>query len=149
MINSLGPYEPQPRIPGSSVHGILQVGILEWVAMPFSRGSSQPRNRTHISCGSCSAGGVFTTEPLGKPWGSGEFHLFLCLAFKLQKVQTHSIWFPLGLNSKFLILQVIESGDLHGNITAWLNFLQIQPSFQFNFSYKRKSWRKFTLIVRQ
>ena len=31
---------------GSSVHGILQIRILEWVAMPFSRGSSPPRDRT-------------------------------------------------------------------------------------------------------
>ena len=31
---------------GSSVHGILQAGTLEWVAIPFSRGSSLPRNRT-------------------------------------------------------------------------------------------------------
>ena len=30
--------------PGSSVHGILQAGILEWVAMPSFRGSSQPRD---------------------------------------------------------------------------------------------------------
>ena len=36
--------------PGSSVHGILQARILEWVAIPSSRGSSQPRNRTGISC---------------------------------------------------------------------------------------------------
>ena len=39
--------------PDSSVHGILQVRILEWVAMPFSRGSSWPRDRTHISCVCC------------------------------------------------------------------------------------------------
>ena len=31
-------------LPGSSVHGILHVRILEWVAMPFSKGSSQPRS---------------------------------------------------------------------------------------------------------
>ena len=31
-------------LPGSSVHGILQAKILEWVAVPFSRGSSQPRD---------------------------------------------------------------------------------------------------------
>ena len=36
--------------PGSSVHGILQVRILEWVAISFSRGSSQPRDRTRVSC---------------------------------------------------------------------------------------------------
>ena len=35
--------------PGSSVHGILQARILEWVAISFSRGSSQPRYRTHVS----------------------------------------------------------------------------------------------------
>ena len=35
--------------PGSSVHGILQARILKWVAIPFSRGSSQPRDQTCIS----------------------------------------------------------------------------------------------------
>ena len=35
--------------PGSSVHGILQARILEWVAMPSSRGSSLPRDRTQVS----------------------------------------------------------------------------------------------------
>ena len=35
--------------PGSSVHGILQARILEWVAMPLSRGSSQPKDETRIS----------------------------------------------------------------------------------------------------
>ena len=37
-------------LPGSSVHGILQARILEWVAMPFSRGSSHPRDQTLVSC---------------------------------------------------------------------------------------------------
>ena len=35
--------------PCSSVHGILQARILEWVAMPFSKGSSQPRGQTQVS----------------------------------------------------------------------------------------------------
>ena len=39
-----------------TVHGILQARILEWVAFPFSRGSSQPRDQTQISC---TAGGLF------------------------------------------------------------------------------------------
>ena len=34
---------------GYTVHGILQARILEWVAFPFSRGSSQPRDRTQVS----------------------------------------------------------------------------------------------------
>ena len=36
--------------PGSSVHGLLQARILEWVAIPFSRGSSRPRDRTRVFC---------------------------------------------------------------------------------------------------
>ena len=39
--------------PGSSVHGISQAGILEWVAISSSRGSSRPRDQTCISCVSC------------------------------------------------------------------------------------------------
>ena len=39
--------------PGSSIHGILQARILEWVAIPFSRGSSQPKDQTRVSCISC------------------------------------------------------------------------------------------------
>ena len=43
--------------PGSNIHGILQARILEWVAISFSRGSSQARNWTRVSC---IAGRVFT-----------------------------------------------------------------------------------------
>ena len=50
--------------PGSSVHGILQSRILEWVAMPSSRESFWPRDWTHISC---IGRWFFTTEPPGKP----------------------------------------------------------------------------------
>ena len=38
---------------GSSVHGILQARILEWIALSYSRGSSQPRDWTCVSCGFC------------------------------------------------------------------------------------------------
>ena len=37
-------------LPGSSVHGILQARILEWVAISYSRGSSRPRGGTSLSC---------------------------------------------------------------------------------------------------
>ena len=37
-------------LPGPSVHEILQARILEWITIPFSRGSSQPRDRTQVSC---------------------------------------------------------------------------------------------------
>ena len=39
--------------PGSSVHGVLQARVLEWVSMPSSRGSSLSRDQTHISYASC------------------------------------------------------------------------------------------------
>ena len=43
--------------PDSSVHGILQEKILEWVAISFSKESSQPSDQTHVSC---IAGGFLT-----------------------------------------------------------------------------------------
>ena len=47
--------------PGSSVHGILQARILEGVAMPSSRGSSRPRDQTHVSYVSCTGRRVKAT----------------------------------------------------------------------------------------
>ena len=52
--------------PGSSVSGILQARILEWVAMPSSRETSRPRDRTRISYVSCTVGEFFTTESSGR-----------------------------------------------------------------------------------
>ena len=49
-------------LPGSSVCGILQARILEWVAMTPSRGSSQPRDQTLMS--TALAGGFFTTRSM-------------------------------------------------------------------------------------
>ena len=43
-------YPMEYGIPGSTVHGILQARILEWAAISFSRGSSQPRDRTWVFC---------------------------------------------------------------------------------------------------
>ena len=57
--------------PGSSVHGILQARILEWVAMPSSRGSSQSRDRTWVSYVSC-IGGVFSKSRIRL----SDFHIF-------------------------------------------------------------------------
>ena len=59
--------------PGSSVHGILQARILEWVAIPSSRGSSPPRDQTGVSCDSCTAGGFFSAKPPG-PRGESNAH---------------------------------------------------------------------------
>ena len=55
--------------PASSVHGIFQAIIMEWVAFSYSRGSSKPRDWTLssgiscVSCSSCIAGRFFTADP--------------------------------------------------------------------------------------
>ena len=61
-------YNPADfSLPGSSNHGITLARILEWVAISSSRKSSRLRDKTRVSCISCTAGRFFTTEPLGKP----------------------------------------------------------------------------------
>ena len=59
--------------PGSSVHGILQARILEWVAVPSSRGSSSLRNPTLTSGVSCTAGRFFTH------WATWDAHFYTYL----------------------------------------------------------------------
>ena len=61
--------------PGSSVNGILQARILNWVAMPSSRRSSPARDGTHVSCGSSIAGRFLNTQSPGKP-------IMPCMHFK-------------------------------------------------------------------
>ena len=83
-----------------TVHGILQARILEWVAFPFSRGSSQPRYRTQVSC---TAGGFFSpAEPQGKPKNTGVTSLSLLqqifLAQESPKLQADSL--PTELSGK-------------------------------------------------
>ena len=79
---------------GSSVHEISQAGILEWITISFSKGSSQPRDRTHISC---MAGRFFTTEPPGKTTkryyqasNSGLFRNFLSFKRLFSVISSHA-----------------------------------------------------------
>ena len=65
-------------LPGSSVCGILQARILEWVAIPFSRASSQPRDQTQLSC---IAGGFFKNCNK-KPPPPNLWHIFFILKVK-------------------------------------------------------------------
>ena len=60
MSDSCNPIDSSP--PGFSVHGIFQARILKWVAISFSRGSSQPREQTHVSF---IAGRFFTAKSPG------------------------------------------------------------------------------------
>ena len=63
---------------GSSVHGLLQARILEWVAIPYSRGSPQPKDRTRISCVSCiGRWTLYHCAIWEAPWGLST-HLLIC-----------------------------------------------------------------------
>ena len=76
--------------PGSSVHEILQARILEWVAVPFSRGSSWPRDRTHISC---IAGRIFTI------WATREAYNEVYFGGK-QLIEIIYLWFKFRICSE-------------------------------------------------
>ena len=85
--------------------GILQARMLEWVALPSSRGSSQPRDRTCVSCDSYIAGEFFTTEPQGKAQGSHK-----------ETQSSYLPWYPsAAFHEKF-------SQRLWDRATVWLNW---------------------------
>ena len=62
--------------PHGLIHGILQNRILEWVAFPFSRGSSQPRDQTQVSC---IAGEFFTSRATWETHAAAAKSLQSCL----------------------------------------------------------------------
>ena len=71
--------------PSSSVHGILQARILEWVVMPSFRGSSQPKDQTQVS--RLTSGFFLLSEPPGKPKNTGVGNLsFLQEIFTTQEL---------------------------------------------------------------
>ena len=80
-------------LPGSSVHGISQARILEWVVISFSRGSAQPRDRTSFSCIGRQILYYWAT------WEAPVGHYDLCYA-----TQTYPSWQDQGLISDLKIL---------------------------------------------
>ena len=67
MSDSSDPTDCSP--PGSSVHGILQARTLEWVVVPFSWGSSQPRDQSRVSCTAGRRFAFFAMDDLQSPGG--------------------------------------------------------------------------------
>ena len=86
-----------------TVHGILQARILEWVAFPFSRASSQPRDWTQVSR---IAGGFLPAEPQGKPKNTGMGSLSLLQwIFPIQ-------WLNRGLlHCRWILYQLSNQGS--------------------------------------
>ena len=99
-------------LPGFSVHGILQTIILEWVAIPFSRGSSWPRNQTQVSC---TPGRFFTIWPTRE--ASSFIHVVACVKifFFLKNFYCSYMGFPCGSDGKE---SACNAGDL-GLITEF------------------------------
>ena len=67
----------------SSVHGILQARVLEWVAISTSKGSSHPGIEQESSTSPILAGAFFTTEPPGKPHNAAYCLIYHCWFFQL------------------------------------------------------------------
>ena len=88
MSNSYGPMDCNP--PGSSVHGILQARILEWVAISYSRGSSRPRDRPMSPVSPAMAGGLFTTAP---PRDPKEYLTKCFIIWNLFNPNNNSMWY--------------------------------------------------------
>ena len=95
-------------LPRSSVHGILQARILEWVAMPSSRGSSQHRDWTHISG---IAGGFLTTEPSGEAkinvlFPDSQFHILQCSVFKRNPLSSCNRWKVVFKENNLIVIMI-------------------------------------------
>ena len=121
------------RPPGSSVHGIFQARILEWVAISSSRISSQAREQTHVSRISLLAGGFFTTVPPGKPNHTPRPWILLMTWVTI-------LWVPLTRHCTKLL---IHSTSSHAD-SSWLPFFSCKPLLSYqNFLM----WSPFCLEI--
>ena len=111
--------------PSSSVHGILQARILEWVDMPSSRRSFQPRNWTHVSCVSITAGRFFTSKPPGKPFHCPLFHPNLLYGM-FQEGSLTELWSAAPASDTASVVSHLPGSDSSWcNNSIWAGFLEI------------------------
>ena len=107
--------------PDSSVHGISQARILEWVAIPYSRGSSQPRDQT---CVSCIVGGFFTTKWCLIAKLSPYRHRTASPAQQPHVLHSHFIqlvsWLCLGIHLSFPAFYQDYTGNSKQSRQSWL-----------------------------
>ena len=134
--------------PGSSVHGILQARILEWVAMTCSRGFSRPRDQTQVSC---IAGGFFIAKPPEKPLTNSRAATISNIHFILHYSphNFHSL-FPLRILFRVLVLQssghlretiIVKYSKFMLNIFSYFFYLQATKTLSNQFMWKKKEIR--------
>ena len=95
--------------PGSSVRGVLQTWILPWVAIPFSRESSQPKDRTRVSC---IAGRFFTVWATREALHIGGTKLVFELTWTMALINMRGDWC-------FLIIVVYKNNVKNYMMTWW------------------------------
>ena len=131
-------------LPSSSVHGILQARILEWLAISFSRGSSEARNWTRVSR---IAGRLFTDWTTREVW-LNEFNF----AGHPQKLTLNVIW---GINANYL--GTGEPGGLlsmgphrvghdWSNLAAALRYFHVCFTNIISFHLYRNLWYIYVLL---
>ena len=125
--------------PGSSVHGILQARILEWVASPFSKRSSRPRDQTQVSC--CRQI-VYHLSHQGRPHSTLQYNTILQWPnfdsdpqFSDSEVARH---YSLSLLLMFLAVKILQSHKfllllLHQSLAhlIFTKAMDEQPPWQF------------------
>ena len=116
----------------SSVHGVSQARTLEWVAISFSRESSQPRDWTFISC---TAGGFFTIEQPEKPIVNNTALYRLKIAKRVdhkisQLTHIHIMWSMGELTD--LIMSSFTTFMVYQVMLYTLNLYNVLCQFYFN-----------------
>ena len=109
---------------GSSVHGILQAGILEWVALPSFRGSSWSRDRSRVSYVSCIDRRVLyhwaTWETLKDLYQICilQWLSLICSGYEFNKIISHIIWrtSPVVYCARAVLLRFYQACELPGGL---------------------------------
>ena len=105
--------------PGSSVYGILQARILEWLAISFSKGSSRPRDGTWVSH---IAGRFFTAEPPGKnSW---------------RKSRQYALW---HCSQQYFLALSPRAREIKTKINKW-DYIKFKKRFHSEGNYQNKKF---------
>ena len=118
-------------LPGSSVHGILQARILEWVPSPFSKGSTQPRNWTQVS----HVAGRFYMVWATREAQSCNKPFLLCICWGAQRGFPMICRLPCSTTGVFLV------------VFAWKALSEMEAPWRLNWSPQYPGLGSLTLVI--